>query len=76
MERRGSVYNVLHGEPEAGIDANDPVDTHDVEEDHEDSDSGLHKGHHKHASKREVVESFDFNDVESMMWRKVGVIFL
>jgi G3E family GTPase len=78
MERRSSNYNVLHAE---STDAqakeeqlHDTVDTHGAEgeEEHEESDSGHHKSHHKHAHKKEVVESFDFNDVESMMWRKVS----
>ena len=67
--RRQSVYNILHGEPDNPNDQIELVETHDYDEDRDD-DPHDHKSHHKHAHKKEVVESFDFNDVESMMWRK------
>ena len=69
--RRQSVYNILHGEPDNPTDQIEVVETHDYDEDRDD-DLHDHKSHSKHAHKKEVVESFDFNDVESMMWRKVS----
>lgn len=74
MEKhQGAVYNVLHGEgdniPSEPGELPMGDGAHEYEDDHDDDEHG-HK-HHKHAHKREVLESFDFNDVESMMWRKV-----
>jgi hypothetical protein len=62
------VYNALHG------------DEHDNEAlvDHDDDEHDEHEAHgaHKYHNKREIQESFDFNDVESMMWKKVCVYSL
>lgn len=44
-------------------------DEGEAEDGDDDDDLDIH--HHKHAFKKEVLESFDFNDTESMMWRKV-----
>lgn len=64
-----AVYNVLHGDQDMG-EGIESHEVHDYEDDHDDDHLSAHK-HHKHEHKKEVVESFDFNDVESMMWRKV-----
>lgn len=61
------VYNVLHPDPLEKTD-----DDH-IDHDHEDDEHDHHIDSHKHHMKREVLESFDFNDCESMMWRKVSL---
>ena len=59
------VYNVLHNE-------NDNIDeSHDVIDVDDDIDIDHHSHKRKHGFKGETVESLDFLDVESMMWRKV-----
>lgn len=80
-----TTYTPLHsapaGEHEVSGDDNTPTpaqhlsphtDTYDENdaEDIDDDDDFDHI-HHKHAFKKELQESFDFNDTESLMWRKV-----
>lgn len=43
---------------------------YDYNDDDDNDDIVAHRHKHNHM-KKEVLESFDFNDVESMMWRKV-----
>ena len=64
------VYNVLHAESE--IISEQDQHREDVADDDNENESHAHK--HKHEHKQEQWESFDFQDFESMMWRKV--IFL
>ncbi len=72
-----STYTPLH--PNAGendnpdVDEGHPgelIDENELDDDSDEDDHHVHDSH-KHAFKKEVLESFDFNDVESMMWRKV-----
>ena len=62
------VYNVLHN--------NDPdhvEESHEVVDGDDDVDDDHHaEKKHKHEFKAETLESLDFLDVESMMWRKVN----
>ncbi len=84
-----ATYNVLHNVAEeaggelvmegivepapAGHDGEHHYIENADEEDYDDHDSTHdHHGHHKHEVKQ-VLESFDFNDVESIMWRKVSI---
>lgn len=69
------TYNALHpipedlvaeGEAEAG-EKEDEFYYEDLEDDEHD----LHHAHHVHGVKKEVLESFDFTDAESTMWKKV-----
>ena len=79
-----TTYTPLHpvaaSDHEHGGDDNTPTpgpvhqhgetfDDGEPEDGDDDDDLDLH--HHKHAFKKEVLESFDFNDTESLMWRKV-----
>lgn len=63
----GTVYNVLHGGGMGDIAEGDEG-AENVEED-DDDELAIHRSH-KHALKSEVLESFDFNDQESLAWRK------
>ena len=68
------VYNALHSIPEEETH-HEEVD-HEVDEDKfdeadEDEDHDDHKGHH-HGEKKQIQESFDFTDAETLSWRKVG----
>lgn len=76
------VYNALHSIPEnyviEGVEAElvgDVVLEKDEEyyiEDYDDDENDAdHHNHHKHGFKRETLESFDFTDTESTMWKKV-----
>ncbi len=73
------TYTPLHpvvGESEEVVEDNSPrqhAETLDGDDyTYEEDDADDHETHHqKHLFKKEVLESFDFNDVESMMWRKV-----
>ena len=69
------VYNALHpipedfaaeGEAEAGEKSDEFYF-----EDQEDDEHEHHHEHHVHGVKKEVLESFDFTDAESTMWKKV-----
>lgn len=70
IKRRLSIdtlptFNILHSsEAEAEQDELDEKD---------DDDKDLHDRNkfHIHPQKKEVLESFDFNDRESVTWRKV-----
>jgi hypothetical protein len=65
-----STYNVLHAIPEdAAEDEDGGMDEHD--DDHDDHDDHNGHKHHQAASKKPTLESFDFTDTESMVWRKV-----
>lgn len=61
---QGSVglYNLVGG---------NVFEEEEVVDEREDDDDHVIHNHHKHAMKREVLESFDFNDQESLAWRKV-----
>lgn len=67
------TFNILHN-----TDGNDTIQTnenladdHEDKDDHDDDhDDHDHRQHHKQSQKKEVLESFDFTDSESMMWRK------
>lgn len=61
------VYNVLHNSDPDHIE--EPHEVVDADDDHDDEHH--HRLHKKHEFKAETVESLDFLDVESMMWRKV-----
>lgn len=70
-----ATYNVLHNvvegedvEPMPGADAV-PFEEEVYEDDDDDQDN--HHNHHQKLHSKELYESFDFNDCESMMWRKV-----
>lgn len=68
------VFNVLHSNE---TDAHNEEENHaDDDDDHDDHHKSHGHGGHKGGSKREVQESFDFTDVESMAWRKVRCIIL
>lgn len=62
------VYNVLHGEPDATAEGDAHKD--DIGDDDNEHDSHA-LAHKKHEHKQEQWESFDFQDFESIMWRKV-----
>ena len=67
------VYNVLHSDStylDTIDNQHDLPDAADDDNEHESS-SNQHK---KHDHKVEVLESFDFQDLESMSWRKVSII--
>jgi hypothetical protein len=61
------VYNVLHGNEHDGAE-----DSHEIVDAEDDLDTA-NPSHKlvKHESKQETLESLDFTDMESMMWRKV-----
>jgi hypothetical protein len=73
----GATYSILHNV--AGVDhphdtiPSEHVDENEIIDEDDFDETDLHNHHQKHQMKREVLESFDFNDVESMMWRKVSV---
>ena len=67
------VYNVLHGEPDAAAEGDLHKD--DVGDDDNEHDSHAH-AHKKHEHKQEQWESFDFQDFESIMWRKVRIAYV
>lgn len=71
METRPSVtYSALHNPVSEG---NNDLDNNDMLDEDEFEEIELHSHHHKHHVRKESLESFDFNDVESMMWRKVSI---
>ena len=61
------TFNVLHSNE---IDLNDEDNRAEDDDGHDDTHSHHDNAHSNHA-KREIQESFDFTDVESMAWRKV-----
>lgn len=67
-----TTYNVLHNE----MDEGDPEQVEEIYEEEEEEEEHLHQHSHKHEAKKEALESFDFNDTESMMWRKVIELYL
>ena len=73
VEETGSEFQVEGMVPNAVQDIT-PFQ-HENSDDYDDDDyDSIHDthGNSKHAEeKKQVLESFDFNDVESMMWRKV-----
>lgn len=74
-----ATYSVLHNvsENEPGHETASAREDMDLMEDENDDEIDLHAHHHHHKTqaKKEVLESFDFNDVESMMWLKVRNTF-
>ena len=61
------VYNVLHSSDPDHIE-----ESHEIVDGDDDIDDDHHaEKKHKHEFKAETLESLDFLDVESMMWRKV-----
>lgn len=67
------VYNILHSNEHDHAEESHEIGDAD---DDIDNDHSLHKTR-KHEFKAETLESLDFLDVESMMWRKVYIcIFL
>eukprot|EP01038_Epipyxis_sp_PR26KG_P010243 gene10243-13777_t len=70
-----SVYNVLHN-PVETIDENGPDGNEDGNNEYEDDFDDMdvtkhrHSNHHNGHAKKEVQESFDFTDNESLAWRK------
>lgn len=66
-----ATYNVLHNIPEnePGEESPEPYDPIE-DDDYDDLDENLHKN--QHSVKKMNFESFDFNDSESLMWRKVN----
>ena len=78
METQHSAptYNALHPIPEdfaaeGEAEAGEKGDEYYFE-DQEDDEHELHHEHHVHGVKKEVLESFDFTDAESTMWKKVS----
>lgn len=73
-----ATYNVLHNLPDDQVGEETPTGDHqpfleDQEAYDDDDDDYDHSHQHKHKHEhKEVLESFDFTDSESMMWRKVG----
>lgn len=65
-EHSGEGDNMLLGEGDPNLD-----DVYE-EEDYDEMDYHDHRHKHKHEEKKVVFESFDFNDVESLQWRKVS----
>eukprot|EP00599_Poterioochromonas_sp_BG-1_P012444 CAMPEP_0173159256 /NCGR_PEP_ID=MMETSP1105-20130129/16980_1 /TAXON_ID=2985 /ORGANISM="Ochromonas sp., Strain BG-1" /LENGTH=866 /DNA_ID=CAMNT_0014077613 /DNA_START=186 /DNA_END=2786 /DNA_ORIENTATION=- len=63
-EHSGEGDNMLLGEGDPNLD-----DVYE-EEDYDEMDYHDHRHKHKHEEKKVVFESFDFNDVESLQWRK------
>ena len=71
------TYNALHPIPEDFAAEGEAEELEKEEfyyEDHDDDDHDVHHEHHMHNVKREVLESFDFTDAESTMWKKVRYI--
>lgn len=60
------TFNILHT---SEADAEAEEDDHDDDDDHLQS----HQNHKDHGRKKDVPESLDFNDRESIMWRKVNI---
>ena len=67
------VYNVLHSDSTYLDTIDNQHDLPDAADDDNEHESSSHK-HKKHDHKVEVLESFDFQDLESMSWRKVSII--
>jgi hypothetical protein len=73
------VYNALHTSVEGRSLASIPEAEPGVEkeeeffyDDHDDDDQAIHHQAHMYGVKKETLESFDFTDAESTMWRKVS----
>jgi hypothetical protein len=70
-----STYNVLHNstvDNDLGdAQQNDFIDEYD---DEEPLEYASHKKQHHQQQKKEVLESFNFGDMESIMWKKVNFI--
>jgi chloride channel 7 len=65
------TFNILHyTEGEAAPEDEGQELVEDKDDDHSDMDEHSHHNLHKYTSKKETLESFDFTDCESMMWRK------
>jgi chloride channel 7 len=72
-----STYNVLHNMVEGDHnDMEQPEEEYYEDEEYDEMD--YHHTHHKHKhdEKKVVFESFDFNDCESVMWKKVVFVFI
>ncbi len=71
-----ATYNVLHNLPDEHAGDLSPsgdysAEEHELMDDDDDDIDHVHLHKHKHVHK-ETLESFDFNDTETMMWRKVS----
>lgn len=75
-----TTYSVLHSLPDEHLGGDtaigeplSPIPEGDLEaDDQDDDDEEDHGHHHKHKhTHKELYESFDFNDCETMTWRKV-----
>jgi hypothetical protein len=75
-----TTYSVLHSLPDEHLGGDtsigeplSPIPEGDLEQadDQDDDDEEDYDHHHKHKhSHKEIYESFDFNDNETLMWRK------
>lgn len=65
-----TAYNPIHSS--SNWDHDDQDENHDLIDANDDDDNNVHTSHKSrhHSTKKEIYESFDFTDVESMMWRK------
>lgn len=70
------VYSALHNAPDG--DHDEILEGEEYYEEEEYDEMDYHHAHHKHKheEKKVVFESFDFNDCESLMWRKVVCILM
>ena len=80
--QHSATYNVLHNVVEEfeekerkddQVNEQHPIVADDAiyeDDDYESVDLHHHSHHHE---VKQTLESFDFNDVESIMWRKVSV---
>jgi hypothetical protein len=68
----GATYNVLHNVVDGDHDLKIPEELGEeyIDEEEYDEMDDHHSHKHKHEFKKETLESFDFNDCESYMWRK------
>ena len=71
-----ATYNVLHDvtDEEHGTELVPLAENYVPDEDYDDEDDDYdhaHNHHHHKTHEKALYESFDFNDSESMMWRKV-----
>ena len=76
METQHSTptYNALHPIPEDFAAEGEAEELEKEEffyEDHDEDEHDVHHNSHMHGVKKEVLESFDFTDAESTMWKKV-----
>eukprot|EP00981_Chlorochromonas_danica_P015382 scaffold11846_cov149-Ochromonas_danica.AAC.13 len=71
-----TTYSVLHNVESETVpnDTEDMGDDNEMVDDDEFDEIELHHHQHHPPAKKQVFESFDFTDVESIMWRKFDTI--